>query len=133
LISVYVPRPGLTAIVGGVVGALASVPSLEGARLVAEKLALRPQPFTSEGAFVVAMVVGALLGMTLCLVMMHAARWIGRVVFASVMTPALGFCVHVQLVAHHAPTVPVVPLLLGAGIFGACVACVPPLGRRRFV
>ena len=87
--------------VGGLVGALTSVPSLEGARLVAEKLSLRPQPFTSEAAFIVAIVAGTLLGMTLCLVMMHAARWIGRVVFASVMTPALGFCVHVQLMAHH--------------------------------
>lgn len=130
--SVWVPRPGLTAVVGGLVGTIASVPSLASARVLSERLSLGAQPFGGHGAMIIAPLLGAVMGAILCVVMMHALRWIGRMVFASVMTPALGFCIHVGLVAHHAPTLPVVPLLVAACVFGACVACVPPLGRKRF-
>ena len=64
--------------------------------------------------------------------MMHGTSWLGRTVFACVMTPALAFCLHVELMTHHAPTLPLIPSLLGACVFGACVACVPPLGRRHY-
>jgi len=121
----------LTAVVGCLAGTLASVPSLESARVLAEKLSLHPQPFQTHTALAVAAVIGAILGAILCVVMMEASWWVGRVAFASVMTPALGFCVHLELMTHHAPTVSIVPLLVGACVFGVCVACVPPLGRRR--
>jgi hypothetical protein len=129
-LPVHVTRPGLTAVVGAVVGAIASVPSLAVARTVATHVYDRGASFGGQVPLVVAGVLGTLLGAILCLVMMQAARWIGRFLFASVMTPALAFCLYTQLRGHDF-ALPIVPLLLGAWMFGAVVACVPPFGRRR--
>jgi hypothetical protein len=129
-IRVHVARPGLTAVVGGLVGAAASVPSLALAQLASAHMS-SARPFDGHTPMIVAGIAGTLLGALLCLVMMHASRWFARVMFASVMTPAVIFCVHIGLLTHDRPTLPVAPLLIAAGVFGACIACVPPLGRRR--
>ena len=74
---------------------------------------------------------GALLGGLLALAMRHARLWIGRLIFASIGSAALWFCVHVALLARHHATLPLVPMLLGMAAYGACIAAVPPARRAR--
>ncbi len=70
--------------------------------------------------------VGAVLGGLMALVMRHSRRFIARLIFGAASSALLWFCVHVVLLSQRKATLPLVPMLLGACVYGACVALVPP-------
>lgn len=70
--------------------------------------------------------IGALLGGILTLVMRHAARFVARVIFGTVSSAGLWFCLHLALVSRHRATLPLVPMLLGVCVYAVVVALVPP-------
>ncbi len=76
--------------------------------------------------FAIGSAVGAIFGGLLALVMRHSRRLVARAIFAAASTAALWFCFHVALIARHKSTLPLVPMLLGACVYGAIVALVPP-------
>ncbi len=127
------PRFGL----GVIAGALASAVGLEVARLVAQRLG-SPDPLemtsriaggSSWARFAVAALAGAPFGGLLAVVMMHGSRFIPRAIFASAVSVAIWFCVHLLFVIRHAAAPPLVPMLVGAGVYGACLAVLPRARR----
>ena len=83
----------------------------------------------TNGGFAFAALAGFVYGGVLALVMRHAARFFARAIFGSVAGALAYFCVHLGLVARHAPALPLVPMLAGAAVFGVFVACVPSARR----
>jgi hypothetical protein len=130
-------RTGFTALCGAAVGALASAPILVGASLLAKRMGKTPDPIAAGAglggayvSFIVAVVVGAVLGALLGLAMVHSARLLARLIFAPVFSVVLYLCVHAVLVVRHAPTLPVVPMLVAAFVYGLCSAFAPPFERE---
>lgn len=124
-------RPLVSSMVGAATGVVASGVALAAAGWIAAHMSRDASTFSSTRTYVLGAIVGGLAGAMLCLAMMRSSRFITRVVFASVVSVALWFCLHVVMLYRHTGTLPLVPMLAAAAIFGACLACVPPFKRAR--
>jgi hypothetical protein len=122
---------------GVLVGAMGSAAGIEVAHLVATRLgAADPLDMASKlggGAlwvgFAVASLAAAPFGGVLAVVMMQGSRFITRALFAAVVSVAIWFCVHIALLARSHTTPPLLPMLVGAAVFGVCVALIPRVAR----
>jgi hypothetical protein len=79
--------------------------------------------------FVVGAIAGAPFGAVLAVAMMHGSRFIGRAIFASAVSAATWFCVHLVFLWRHLSAPPLVPMLAGAGIYGVVLALLPKAKR----
>ena len=111
--------------VAGVVASHALASYLEVAAVVG-----RAPRASAQVGLAVGGVAGLVPGGVLALVMRHGMRFLGRAIFGVVSTAAVWFCLHVALLARHLPTLPLVPMLAGACLFGFVVALAPPSRRR---
>jgi hypothetical protein len=132
------PRYGFTMASSAAVGAVAGVASIFLASWLAKLMGQTPDPIVAGGrlgvpggGLVLAALGGAAAGVVLGLCMINAARLVARAIFAPVSSCAVYFCVHTLLLQHRAPTLPLVPMLVGTGLFGLCLACAPPFDRLR--
>jgi len=80
-------------------------------------------------AYAVAALACAPVGALLAVSMMHGSRFITRAIFSSGFSAAIWFCAHIVFLVRHAVPPPLVPMLAGAGVFGACLAFLPRVKR----
>jgi hypothetical protein len=121
-------RPLLTSLIGAGTGLVASVLAGFVATIVATQMGTHL--VLSLQTEIIGAGVGAVLGVMLGLVMMQSEKFVVRAIFASIVSVAAWFCAHIAMMVRHAQTLPLVPMLVGACIFGVCIACIPPLKKK---
>jgi hypothetical protein len=143
-------RPAWAAFFGLVGGAAGGPVMLYAARALAKQLrqdidivrtlgsAIPHSAFGDDGAWTgglaLAAGVGALVGLFLGALMQHVSRVPARVFIGVILGPALWIAVHAFALTHFAPalakTLPLVPMIAGAAVYGACVALITPFRKR---
>lgn len=129
-------RTAVCALGGAAVGALASAPIFAGASWLAEHMEGTAERITAGAgfsspyaAFIAVSVLGGALGAILGVMMMYSARLRARLIFAPVFSVVLYLFVHALLLSRGWLTLPLVPMLGAAFVYGLCLACAPPLRR----
>lgn len=119
---------------GVIAGAFSGALALEVAHVVADLVGGSPDPLDMAGrvaggswwaGFAVAALGFAPFGGLLAVVMMHGSRFVPRAIFASTVSAATWFCVHLVFVVRHVAAPPLVPMLAGAAVHGLCIAVLP--------
>jgi hypothetical protein len=143
-------RPAWAALFGLIGGAAGGPVMLYAARALAKQLrqdidivrtlgsAIPHAAFGDDGAWAgglaLAAGAGALVGLMLGALMQHVSRVAARIFIGLIIGPVLWIAVDAFALRHFAPTLahalPVVPMIVGAAAYGACVALIPPLRRR---
>jgi hypothetical protein len=141
-------RPGWALVLGGIGGGIGGAAMMLASAEVAQRLridvdvvrtvgrcahGLAGDPF--EAGMGLAIGIGAVLGVPLGGLLRYSLRLVARVLAAPLLAAVLWTLVHAFLFKSFAPhslgALPFAPMVVGAAVYGLCVAILRPPRRRR--